>query len=109
MAFETRYEVNTQVASSTLADRLPAICGNATFATLVSSASIKVAIVTVKAIAHGLNEYERPGAAELVARAASAALISATPWARLTYQVPGDGRCFVPDQRQCEPESAGRL
>jgi hypothetical protein len=39
---------------------------------------MKVAIVTVKAIAHGLIGYLRAGAAEIVAPDAGAALISAT-------------------------------
>jgi hypothetical protein len=54
---ETRYEVKTQVAWSAVADRLPAICGSATLAMLESSASMKVAIVTVNAIGHGLIAY----------------------------------------------------
>src|SRR6516225_4116720 len=54
MAFATRYAVNTQVASSTLAERLPAILGSATFATLVSSTSMNVASSTMPAIAQGL-------------------------------------------------------
>src|SRR5580698_797478 len=36
MALETRYEVSTHVLSSCPADRLPAICGRATFAMEVS-------------------------------------------------------------------------
>src|SRR4029077_19143621 len=55
MALATRYEVSTQVASSGVADRLPAICGSATLATLVSSTSMKVASITVRAIIHGLT------------------------------------------------------
>src|SRR5208283_3960384 len=54
MALATRYEVSIQVASSVDADRLPAMCGSATFATLVSSTSMKVANITVKAMIHGL-------------------------------------------------------
>ena len=54
MALATRYEVSTQVASSVDAERLPAMCGSATFATLVSSTSMKVASITVNAIIHGL-------------------------------------------------------
>ena len=53
-AFETRYDVSTQVLSSWLTDRLPAMCGSETLAMLVSSTSMKVAIVTTSAIAHGL-------------------------------------------------------
>src|ERR1035438_6755992 len=54
MAFATRYEVSTQVASSTVAERLPAMCGSATLATLVSSTSMNVASITVIAMIHGL-------------------------------------------------------
>ena len=53
-AFATRYEVRTQVLSSMLTDRLPAMCGNETLAMLVSSTSMNVASVTVMATAHGL-------------------------------------------------------
>src|ERR1017187_1178726 len=54
MALATKYEVSTQVASSGVADRLPAMCGSATLATLVSSTSMKVASITVMAMIHGL-------------------------------------------------------
>src|SRR5713226_8349916 len=54
IAFETKYEVSTQVDSSAPAERLPAMCGSATFAIEVSSTSMNVAIVTVSAITHGL-------------------------------------------------------
>src|ERR1039457_1421214 len=56
MAFETRYEVSTQVASSTVEERLPAMCGKATLATLVSRTSMNVASITVRAMIHGLTE-----------------------------------------------------
>src|SRR5579872_307016 len=36
-------------------ERLPAICGRATLATLVSSTSMNVASITVPAITHGLT------------------------------------------------------
>src|SRR3954447_17040283 len=55
IAFATRYAVSTQVASSGVADRLPAMCGSATFATEVSSTSMKVASITEAAISHGLK------------------------------------------------------
>src|SRR5713101_5397345 len=54
MAFATRYDVSTQVASSIVADRLPAMCGSDTFTTVVSSTSMKVANITETAISHGL-------------------------------------------------------
>ncbi len=54
MALATKYAVSTHVASSGVDARLPAICGRATLATLVSSTSMKVASITTKAITHGL-------------------------------------------------------
>src|SRR5437899_8987806 len=54
IAFETKYEVSTQVDSSAPADKFPAMCGSATFAIEVSSTSMNVASVTVTAITHGL-------------------------------------------------------
>src|SRR5882724_11698647 len=55
IAFATRYDVNAQAASSTLAERLPAMCGSDTFTTVVSSTSIKVANITATATIHGLT------------------------------------------------------
>src|SRR5947209_8332284 len=52
IAFATKYEVNVQVASSVLADRLPAICGSDTFTTVVSSTSMKVLDMTAIATSH---------------------------------------------------------
>src|SRR5579875_2801868 len=54
IAFDTREEVRTQVASSSEADIPPAICGKATLAMLVSSTSMKLARVTLSAISQGL-------------------------------------------------------
>src|SRR5271155_2307111 len=54
MALETRYDVKIQVLSSVPADKLPAMWGRATLAMLVSSTSMKVASVTVRAIIQGL-------------------------------------------------------
>src|SRR5437667_3113370 len=54
MALATRYEVKVQVASSTVDDRFPAMCGNDTFTTVVSSTSIKVLDMTAMAISQGL-------------------------------------------------------
>src|SRR5271167_5154171 len=53
-ALATRYELSTQVLSSKPAERLPAMCGSATLAMLVSSTSMNVASVTVNAMIHGL-------------------------------------------------------
>src|ERR1700749_4909127 len=54
MALDTRYEVSTHVLSSLLAPRLPAMCGSATFAMLVSSTSMNAASDTTNAISQGL-------------------------------------------------------
>src|ERR1700738_4461467 len=56
MAFDTRYDVSTQVDSSEPADKPPAICGSATLAIDVSRTSMNVASVTVTAITQGLIE-----------------------------------------------------
>src|SRR5580765_4148893 len=67
MALATRYDVSAQVDSSTVAERLPAMCGSDTFTTVVSSTSMKVANMTATATIHGLTwrcsgMSERPGA-----------------------------------------------
>src|SRR5260221_14119378 len=54
IALETRQLVSTQVASSVLAERFPAMCVNETLATEVSSTSMKVANITPAAINQGL-------------------------------------------------------
>ena len=46
--------MRTQVASSVLAERLPAMCVNETFATEVSRTSMNVADITAAAISQGL-------------------------------------------------------
>ena len=46
IALATRYDVSAQVASSIVADRLPAMCGSDTLTTVVSSTSMKVANIT---------------------------------------------------------------
>src|SRR5439155_13757271 len=55
MAFATRYEVSAKVDSSTVAERLPAICGSDTFTTVVSSTSMKVLSITATAMIQGLT------------------------------------------------------
>src|SRR5262249_45996093 len=55
MAFARRYDVNTHVASSIVADRLPAMWGSDTLTTVVSSTSMKVANITEMAMIHGLT------------------------------------------------------
>ncbi len=60
IALATRYEVSTQVLSSWLTERSPAMCGRETLAMLVSSTSMKVARVTTSAIAQGLRPSVHP-------------------------------------------------
>src|ERR1043165_5750343 len=55
IAFATRYDVTVHVASSMVADKLPAMCGSETFTTLVSSTSMNVASITEIAMIHGLT------------------------------------------------------
>src|SRR5260370_28045390 len=59
-ALLTRYEVSTQVASSSVAERLPAMWGKETLAMAVSSTSMKVAMVTTSATAQGLCPPVQP-------------------------------------------------
>jgi hypothetical protein len=54
IALATKYDVRVQVASSTVADRLPAMWGRDTLTTVVSSTSMKVLDMTAIAINHGL-------------------------------------------------------
>src|ERR1700712_621019 len=54
IALATRYAVRTQVASSCVAPRPPAMCGSATLAMEESSTSMNVARVTVMATIQGL-------------------------------------------------------
>src|ERR671922_2041699 len=61
MALATRYEVKVQVASSVVAERLPAICGSETLTTVVSSTSMKVLDMTAIAISQGLMSWEDSG------------------------------------------------
>src|SRR5262245_39192782 len=55
IAFATRYEVSTQVASSIVTERLPAMCGSDTLTTVVSSTSMKVANITLIATIQGFT------------------------------------------------------
>ena len=54
IALATRYDVSAHVASSMVADRLPAMCGSDTLTTVVSSTSMKVANMTETAMSQGL-------------------------------------------------------
>jgi hypothetical protein len=56
IAFATKYEVNAHVASSGVADMLPAMWGSETFTIVVSNTSIKVPVITAIATSHGLIE-----------------------------------------------------
>src|SRR6266545_4591025 len=51
----TSYLVSTQVDSSVVAERLPAMCGSETLATEVSRTSMNVASITEAAISQGLK------------------------------------------------------
>src|SRR5580658_4177463 len=77
MALATRYAVKTQVASSWLAPRPPAMWGRATLAIEVSSTSMNVARVTVIAIIQGfrLGFQTAVGAEGRVGRASAAAAL----------------------------------
>ena len=55
IALATRYDVSAHVASSIVAERLPAMCGSDTLTTVVSSTSMKVANITATAMIHGLT------------------------------------------------------
>src|SRR5580700_3194001 len=55
MALDTKYDVSTQVLSSLLEPRPPAMYGKATLAMLVSSTSMNAAIATTTPISQGLN------------------------------------------------------
>src|SRR5215831_5839255 len=55
MALATRYDVSVHVASSMLAERLPAMCGSETLTTVVSRTSMNVASITEIAIIQGLD------------------------------------------------------
>src|SRR5580704_149810 len=70
MAFETRYDVSIHVLSSWPAERLPAICGSDTLAMLVSSTSMNVASVTVRAMIQGLTAGRHAAASFIVTEAA---------------------------------------
>src|SRR5690349_3504921 len=55
IALATRYDVNTHVASSVVADIVLAMCGSDTLTTVVSSTSMNVANMTAIATIHGLT------------------------------------------------------
>ena len=57
MALATRNDVSTHVISSTPAENVPAMCGRATFATEVSSTSMNVPSMAVKAMRYLLSVF----------------------------------------------------
>src|SRR3954454_1473219 len=59
MAFETRYDVSTQVASSTLAERFLAICGRDTLTTVELCTSMKVPNMTAIVMIQGVPFLSR--------------------------------------------------
>src|SRR5258707_13885134 len=76
IALATRYDVSAHVASSIVADSVPAMCGSDTLTTVVSSTSMKVANITETAISQGLicfaslmTEEGRKGAGQEVKKA----------------------------------------
>src|SRR5689334_19928615 len=72
IAFDTRYEVSTHVASSVVEARFEAMCGSDTFTIVVSSTSIKVQDNTVTATIQGFTSgcgFARAGIGKLTAAA----------------------------------------
>src|SRR5438552_12584413 len=55
IALAAMYDVSTHVDSSTVADKLPAMCERETFTTVVSSTTMKVPHMTATAVSHGLT------------------------------------------------------
>src|SRR5438046_10648374 len=89
MAFDTRYDVSTHVLSSVLAESEPAMCGKATFAMLVSSTSINVAMVTVRAMAHGLCLGCHTASGAIVRGGLCAAVLNLLLWmCGLNFELP---------------------
>src|SRR6185437_5357623 len=94
IALATRYDVTVQVASSTEADRLPAIWGSDTLTTVVSSTSMKVLDITAIAISQGLMSGCACSCAWelIVTRAASSSYI------RFIAALKGSGKSRVPEK-----------
>src|ERR1700676_2835796 len=98
MAFETRYEVRTQVLSSCPAERLPAMCGNATLDMEGSSTSINVANVTVIAMIQGLTAGRQRSA--FSSGGAAALIAESNPSVRPTCRGAAIDPCFRPGRAQ---------
>src|ERR1700722_7355650 len=93
MALATRYAVSTQVASSCVAPRPPAMGGRATLAMEESSTSIKVARVTVMATIQGLM-LGRQGRSTAGATGAGTSSIWRVAVAMSLFGFYGDGAGF---------------
>src|SRR3569623_716630 len=104
-AFDTRYDVSTQVLSSWLTDRLPAMCGRETLAMLVSSTSMSVAIVTTRAIAQGVWPLVQPVSKYEGRAGAAAGLAAPFPDALSVFSVTARSGSSVP---RTSPAAAGR-
>src|SRR5580658_11008936 len=107
MAFETRYEVNIHVLSSWPAERLPAICGSATLAMLVSSTSMNVASVTVSAMIQGFTAGRQMAwfGSQVVAAALTSPLLSASQ----TCPGEADGPCSSRGRARSSRAGAAQL
>src|SRR5579884_1737723 len=86
MALATRYDVSTQVASSTVAAILLAMSGSDTLTTVVSSTSMKVANMTEMAIIQGFT----CGASCRAAVARTPPLFHDARWARAVRKMEPD-------------------
>ena len=76
IALETRYDVNTQVLSSLVTPRLPAMWGSATLAMLVSRISMNAASATTIAIAQGFAFGRQIASALAAMRAGKGKLVA---------------------------------
>src|SRR3954447_21618632 len=90
IALATRYDVSDHVASSTVADMLPAICGSATLSTVVSNTSMKVPNITAIATHQGFT------------CGGSAVAPSGIRPRRSRYGSSDDTGCFVVAQRRID-------
>ena len=95
IAFATRYDVSTHVASSVVAESDPAIYGSATAAIDVSSTSMNVASITAAAISQGFTPASTTADSSGGAVAASAMLSKLAPFQNLRFREISAGRgCF---------------
>src|ERR1700680_326100 len=106
MAFETKYEVRTQVLWSLLAPRFPAMYGRATLAMLVSRTSMNAAMATTTAISQGLN-FGRQISCSAVRDAA--VLIGCIRRAQRSCPAEAGDPDFLPDREQFSRGCAERF